>query len=156
MCSKSFYKMIFIIAFILTFPACNKSDQNKSTPKNNFDWLIGSWERTNDKPPKQTFEKWEKLSVDEYIGLGYTLEKTDTVFKEYLRIFKQKNNWIYEVTGVNENPTLFSFDEFSDTSFSCTNYKNEFPKKIKYIISNDTLTAEISGNGNYIQFIFLK
>ncbi|MEM8566439.1 MAG: alpha/beta fold hydrolase, partial [Bacteroidota bacterium] len=47
-----------------------------------FDWLLGNWERINDKKDLKTYENWVKIGADEYRGLSFTLEQSDTVWKE--------------------------------------------------------------------------
>jgi len=124
------------------------------TEKHTLDWLVGDWKRTNDDADKSTFEQWKKESLIEYKGTGYTLQKGDTVFKEHLRIIKSNDNWIYEVTGVNESPTLFHFTEQTANSFTCENEENEFPKKIVYAKEGNLLEAKVSGGEIEIEFLF--
>ena len=148
-------KLLLVFA-IFIIVACT---QNKNTlPTNEFtaDWLQGNWKRINDKGNKKTFENWIKFNKNEYRGLGFTLAGSDTVFKENLRIVRPGNDWTLEVRGVNEEMTPFVFTDFTDSSFTCENMENEFPKKIYYKISKDSLIAIISGDGNNIQFIFSK
>lgn len=121
--------------------------------KADFDWLLGQWERTNNSKDSKNYEHWSKTD-DSYIGLGYTLQAKDTVFKENMRIIKMDGIWILEVSGVNENPTYFKFTNQSDTSFVCKNPDNEFPKKIKYFKDGKKLTAIISDEKIEIPFYF--
>ena len=117
---------------------------------------MGNWTRTNDKIGRQTFESWQKIDSDNYIGLGYTLENSDTIFKENLRIIRINNIWKLEVRGVNLEMTPFYFTKQTDTSFICENQANEFPKKIEYSISKNILRAIISDDNSEIPFIFEK
>lgn len=119
-----------------------------------FDWLIGSWQRTNNTEGTKTYEYWYKNSNTEYIGLGCTLKRTDTVFKEDIRLYKQDNSWHFEVVGVNDTPTTFKITSKTKGSFTCENKANDFPKIISYKLNNNTLVAEISDDSNKIPFIF--
>jgi len=71
-------KIPLILIALISFSCSqkNRSDQalaeNPDTT-NNFDWIIGSWLRSNDKEGNITFEHWAKNSSTEYIGLGCTL-----------------------------------------------------------------------------------
>lgn len=123
--------------------------------ENTHDFLLGSWERTNDQEGRNTYEIWTK-NEKEYTGLGYTMSAGDTIFKEQLRLFKQDTTWILEVSGVNENPTPFLLTSFTTHSFVAQNPQNEFPKTIHYNYFDDTITATISDEETEIPFIFWR
>lgn len=152
-------KNTIIILSILFLCSCsnqNKNESDETLKVFNLDWLQGKWIRTNDGIGKQTFETWEKIDSHNYIGLGCTLENSDTTFKENLRLTKINNTWTLEVRGVNAEMTPFVFIEQTDSSFICENQKNDFPKKIEYLYHNKTLTAKISDENMEIPFIFEK
>jgi len=92
----------------------------------------------------------------EYKGLGYTLQNSDTIFKEQLRLFKINEKWSLEVSGVNENPTLFQLTNQTENRFVCENKINEFPKIIEYSFQDNVLLAKISDGDTEISFTFEK
>lgn len=47
--------------------------------KENFDWILGEWKRTNEKIGHNTYEKWTKISATEYRSFGFTLSGLDTI-----------------------------------------------------------------------------
>lgn len=145
---------LYIILFVMLL-SCT---QKKTTvlEKGELDFLIGDWERTNEKEGKQTFEHWKKITQYEYEGLGYTLQKKDTVFKEELRLFKKDSLWNLEVTGVNESPTVFTLTDKNSHSFTAENPTHDFPKKIQYSYFDDVLSASVSGDDFEISFIFWR
>jgi hypothetical protein len=145
-------KNLIGILIILISLSCSQ----KKITAHNFDWLIGSWMRTNDKDGQITYEHWKKNSDLEYKGLGCTIQNNDTIFKEQLRLFKMNETWIYEVTGVNENPTRFQLTNQTDNSFESENEFNEFPKIIEYSLNDDVLHAKISDEETEISFSFEK
>ena len=157
-------KNILTISLLLLFISCNNSPERKpeippSSPNTtipNYDYLIGNWQRLNDKEGSKTYEYWLKKSDTEYIGLGCTLTGADTTFKENLRIVKVGEEWNLEVTGVNEKPTNFLVTQQTETSFISENEANEFPKKIEYMLEGDTLKASVSGDEMVVSFAFLK
>jgi len=108
----------------------------------------------NDRPGRSTFEHWTRISNSEYRGLGYTLRNGDTIFKEYIKLHLDKGKWIFEVSGVNEDPTLFLVTRTTRMSFTCENEKNEFPKYIEYFLDRRTLKAKIYGDGQEVLFSF--
>lgn len=137
---------------VFCFINCNPETKEASlTP---FDALLGTWKRTNDEAGKQTFEIWKKQNAEMYIGEGFTLEGLDTIFKEDIKILFQDSVWIFEVSGVNENPVPFQIGYLDHQSFNCVNEKNPFPKKIAYNISENMLQAVISAGTDKILFDF--
>ncbi|MBL4709412.1 MAG: hypothetical protein JKY48_13325 [Flavobacteriales bacterium] len=65
--------------------------------------------------------------------------------------------WVFEVSGVNEAITYFEMTNYTDQFFVVENNENDFPKKIEYRLSDTaSLVAIISDNENEIEFIFSK
>jgi hypothetical protein len=117
--------------------------------------LIGNWARTNNGSEERTFEYWQDTE-NGIAGLGFTLVREDTVFKESLQIIEADKNLYYNVRGVNPDPTLFKFVEVSDTHFVCVNDSNEFPNRIEYRFQVDSMTMIISANDKMIEFRFKR
>ena len=137
--------LLFTVCIVL-FSCNKKSDLNKPS------FLIGSWERINDKDDSSTFENWNK----DFTGIGYTLKNKDTAFKEILSITTINDTLVLKVEGVNENPTLFKFTSQTDSSFVAENPTHDFPTKIKYWLENEHLKANVSNNEFGIEFVFKK
>lgn len=120
-----------------------------------FDWLLGEWRRTNEQEGKQTFENWKKARDTEYHGFGFTLQNSDTVWKENIILIKHDTIWNFEVTGHGEDqPTIFRIINIGRESFDSENQENEFPQVISYSRDKNNLKAVISGNGMVIPFDF--
>ena len=141
---------------LILFALINISCSQRANSDVNFDWLIGSWLRNNDQESNLTYEHWIKNSDTEYTGLGCTLHKGDTVFKEHLSLIRTGDNWMLEVSGVNENPTPFLMISHTESSFECENKQNEFPKNIAYSMEDDLLYARIFDEDTEITFLFEK
>jgi hypothetical protein len=152
---------------LVLFGACGPSSREMQDQLNverakKLEWMVGDWVRSNDMPGKVTYEQWTRISDLEYKGRGFTLDidesifEPDTSFREQLRIFIQNDTLIYEVTGVNEAPTLFKFIEQTDTSFVCTNPENEFPKNIAYLFKKRQMIVAISDGDQSVQFNFRR
>ena len=152
-------KLLIVFLTLMSISSCqsNRRDhphERDSVSLENFDWLIGSWIRNNDKEENITYEYWSKSSSTEYIGLGCTLHNSDTIFKENLRLLKTGEKWNLEVSGVNENPTRFLILSHSKSSFECENKNNDFPKNIEYALRDNILLAKISDDNTEIKFSF--
>lgn len=150
---RQFFSVLFIIAILSSCGKNNKTEKDQNSDIN-ADWLTGSWTRTNDAEGSQTYEVWKKVSDGVYEGKGWTMQNSDTVFQEDLRIAKTDSIWNLEVRGVNEKPTYFQITTSSEESFTAENEQNEFPKKIEYSIEDNKLKAVISDDENEVEFIF--
>ncbi len=140
-------KKIIVLLTIIAVTSCKTEN---TIQKPNF--LIGNWERLDDKEGKKTYEIWK----DNYTGLGLTLKDNDTVFKEILSIVSINDTLTLKVEGVNETPTLFKFTSQTDTSFIAENPTHDFPTKIKYWLENNQLKAHVSNNEFGIDFVFKR
>ena len=144
---------------------CSLSCQQKSKEEkealtvvaleNNFDWLIGNWQRSNETEGKQTYENWVKVNKDTYQGFGFTIKENDTIWKEDMRLVHVSDAWNFEVKGKGEtDATVFILTKIEEDNFICENEANEFPKKISYSKSDHGILAVISGGDLEIPFEF--
>ena len=122
----------------------------------NFDWLLGKWQRTNDSEAGlTTYENWQKISETEYQGFGFALQNGDTVSQENMRLVQEKDNWFVDVSLPGEpNAVRFTLTDYNDSSFTCENEANDFPKIIHYWIDGKTLHAKIANSDMEIAYIF--
>jgi len=137
---RTFICILFCMALI----SCAKEELKKP------DFILGYWNRINNSEGKRTYEIWSS----DFTGIGFTLQKSDTVFKEILSIVEINDTLVLKVEGVNEKPTLFKFTEQTETSFTSENPENEFPKKIKYYKDGNRLKAVISAGKDSVEFVF--
>lgn len=122
-----------------------------------FEWLVGTWLRTNDTAQHTTYEIWRQTDYDTYRGWGCTLNmQGDTIFKEEMSITKNAKTWVLTVSGVNEAPTAFEMIVVKDQSFTCQNQQNPFPKNIHYEKHLEQLHASISDDVRKIDFYFVQ
>lgn len=129
----------------------------QSHSKENFDWLLGHWIRTNEKPDKTTYENWDKLNDTTFVGESYTIKDKDTVWKETVQLSKINNEWFFAVKGIDDTVSVdFKLISITDTSFTCENQMNEFSNVIKYFKDGNHFKAEIEGSGMKIPFEFKR
>ncbi|MEL4308954.1 hypothetical protein JMA43_12700 [Joostella sp. CR20] len=123
----------------------------------NFDWLLGKWQRVNEKEGRQTFEKWTKISNSKYTGIGFTMQDGDTVKREKIHLVEIDKQWSLAVEVLEEPQlTIFKMTNYTSTTFTCTNDSIEFPNKIKYWKEGDRLKAMVSNAEIEISFEFKK
>lgn len=138
-------KIIGIVFAFVFLSSCQSSNQ--------FEWLSGSWQRTNDEEGSQTYEYWE-INGEEMKGMGCTIAAGDTVFKEDLRILKLGDKWMLEVAGPNETPVSFELTSIQKLGFEAENAAHDFPKKIFYGLDGEVLKASVSNEEMNIDFDF--
>jgi len=151
--------MRYILATaILLLSAQVTSGQTISAAElNKVSWLEGVWQRTNLKAGRTGAESWKKQSADEWRGLGYTLQGTDTLFVERMKLVIFENTPAF-VADVPENKRLvyFKFTAVTDHGFTCENPSHDYPKKIVYDRQANTLKVTISADGKTNVFLFEK
>lgn len=132
-------KIIGIVFAFFFFTSCQSTNQ--------FEWLIGSWQRTNDHEGSHTYEYWESVESGKLKGMGCTIVAGDAVFKEDMVLINRDGQWSLEVAGPNESPVIFMLTDMTDTSFVVENPAHDFPQKIVYFLDGEELKASISGEG---------
>jgi hypothetical protein len=150
---RKIYSVVLLLAgFSCTSPS---NTANTTGTSSNFDWLLGDWHRSNEQPGKETFEHWTKVSDVEYVGLGYTMQLNDTVWKEDIKLIYTEEGWQYKVIVTESSePTIFLLTSMDQQSFRCENAQNDFPKVIEYARSGNNINAVISGGDMEIPYEF--
>ncbi|MDR2236112.1 MAG: DUF6265 family protein [Chryseobacterium sp.] len=157
---------LLIVSAALLVLSCNQSAKtNQNSPEAqpekvntaNFDWLAGKWKRSNEQAGKETFENWNKISPTEYSGIGFTLQKGDTINQETMKLVNHNGEWSLLVkTPEEKQPTEFRMTEMKNNEFVCINDSLDFPKRIQYQSEGKKLKAVISNEKMKIPFEFEK
>lgn len=146
--------MLAPLSIFLVFVQCISSEHD---PSENFDWLLGKWQRTNETQDKKTFEYWVKINDAEYAGLAFTLHSSDTVNQEKMALLKSDGNWQLKVKTPDEKDFVaFEMTMQKDGLFECNNDSLPFPKKITYWRDGEKLRANVAGDSLQIPFEFSK
>ncbi|WP_313263490.1 DUF6265 family protein [Sphingobacterium sp.] len=147
-------KVLVPLSIFLVFVQCMGSEHD---PSENFDWLLGKWQRTNETQGKKTFEYWVKINDAEYAGLAFTLHNSDTVNQEKMALLKSDGNWQLKVKTTDEKDFIaFEMTMQKDGLFECNNDSLPFPKKITYWRDGEKLKANVAGDSLQIPFEFSK
>ncbi|MDO6738651.1 DUF6265 family protein [Wenyingzhuangia sp. 2_MG-2023] len=154
-------KKLTILCLLLLAIACNQKQSKKENTTRlkteNFDWLLGKWQRLNESEGKETYENWHKVNENTYAGIGFTLQNGDTIKQENMRLFKTNGKWNLAVKTLDESEeTYFNGVQHNANQFSCENKEIEFPNEIKYWKNGDNINASVSGSGMEINFEFVK
>lgn len=145
----------FLVVFIFILSCKDPNDKNKiASDSFNTELLLGKWKRTNDSNDKQTYESWRYNESNIPMGSGFTLLKTDTIWKENISIINVDGFRSLVVVDTKKEKTVFKFISETKNSFKCHNPHNEFPKFIEYIVSPNKIKAIISDEENSIDFLF--
>ncbi|AZQ43152.1 DUF6265 family protein [Nonlabens ponticola] len=128
--------------------ACSNNDPES------LDWILGSWQRTDDPAGRQSYEEWTKTD-DGYQGFAYAMRDGDTIFREEMKITKT-DKWTLFVEGTNHSTATLTSLEFKQDSISVFNPALDFPTQIHYWIAGDTLKAQVVNDVETIDFNFVK
>ena len=151
---KTILKFTAIILIAFVFTMCN-SKQNESTE--NFDWLLGKWQRINEEQSKTTFENWEKNNNSEYNGIGFTIQNNDTISQEKMKIVETNGQWNLLVKTLEEKEFVrFEMSEIQEDKFECKNDTLDFPKLIKYWKNGNKINALVAGDSLKLSFEFKR
>ena len=151
---KTPLKLIVMILSAFVFTMCSNK-QNGSSKTDNFDWLLGNWQRTNEEKGKMTFETWQKVDDFAYKGVGFTMQNKDTVSQEQMKIVKTYGKWNLLVKTREEKDFIkFDVSDMENGSFTCKNDSLNFPKTIKYWKNGDKLNATVTGDDIEIAYEF--
>ena len=141
---NSILKITVIVLIALSFTMCNTKQNEKAE---NFDWLLGKWQRINEEKGKTTFENWEKINNSEYSGIGFTIQNSDTISQEQMKIIEADGKWNLLVKPLEEKEFIrFEMSEIQKDKFEFKNDTLDFPKLIKYWKDGDKINALVSGD----------
>lgn len=157
-------KILILLIGVLSI-SCNQSKKESSNTKtaevtenlDDFDWLLGKWERLNEEEGMRTFENWEKVSDAEYSGIGFSMQAGDTIKQEKMRLINTSGKWNLTVKVPSEKEsTAFKMINYSENEFTCENNEIDFPNKIRYWKNGDKINALVSNAEMQIPFEFEK
>ena len=145
-----------MLAVLLVAHNSNAQESNPQKFKK-LAWLVGTWQRTNAGAGKSGYESWSKVSEVKLVGKGVSLEGKKIIFVENLAFIAKGSDLFYTVVVTGEKkPVYFKLTALSSNGFTCENPKHDFPKKITYQRTGNTVKAVISGNRQSIDYVFVR
>jgi hypothetical protein len=108
-------------------------------------WMAGDWQ-TAPGGKRQVEEHWTQVAGASMLGMSRTVAGDKTVEFEYLRI-EQRADGIYYVAHPQARcpATEFKLTRASASEAVFENPQHDFPKRITYRKSEDSLTATVDG-----------
>lgn len=144
------FQKITLLVLVLAVVSCQKKESVEKDKIKIADWIIGNWENTS--PNGVLTENWEKLNDSTFNAYSYFIKEKDTLHFETIVLAQKGETLTYFATvkGQNEDKAVaFSSTAESDKQLVFENAKHDYPQKITYTKgTNNTITAEISGNLN--------
>lgn len=106
-------------------------------------WLAGCWARTG--PGGSIEESWMPPRGGTMLAVNRTVRGDSTVAWEFIRVFERDGRLVYEANPSGQRLTEFTEEESGDASITFANPEHDFPQRISYRASGDTLHARIEG-----------
>lgn len=109
-------------------------------------WLDGAW--CSDADGKQVRETWLSEAGGHRFGVSHTLQDGNLAGFEYLRIGPNRaGDIVYDAQPGGAPPTSFALTDSGPAHARFENPAHDFPQRIDYRRTGDTLRAEIAGPG---------
>lgn len=148
--------LILVTSLLLLVHTSNAQESNKQKFKK-LEWLTGKWIRTNAEAGQSGYETWAKVSDSKLSGKGVTIKGKEVIFVENLEFIVKGTDIFYKVVVTGEKkPVYFKLTALSNDGFTCENPEHDFPKKITYRRNGNNVKAVISGNGQSVDYIFVR
>lgn len=150
-------KRLLLITFLCLSVHGSYAQESSKQKFKKLEWLVGKWIRTNAKPGQSGYETWSKVSDLKLSGKGVTLKGKETIFVENMEfIAKGSDIFLTVVVPDEKQPVYFKLTALNNDGFICENPEHDFPKKISYQHSGKKIKAVISGNGQSMDYDFLR
>jgi hypothetical protein len=117
-------------------------------------WLAGNWSGRSGTTELE--ERWTTPAGGAMLAVSRTVKDGRMVAFEFLRIVERAGGLVYIAQPGGRPPTDFALIEVAARSVTFENPSHDFPKRIQYTLSGDTLTATISGGGQQESYVFKK
>jgi len=117
-------------------------------------WLAGNW--SGRAGATELEEQWTKPAGGAMLAVSRTIKDSRMVAFEFLRIVERDGGLVYIAQPGGRPPTEFVLTEIGSRSAAFENPTHDFPKRIEYELTGDTLTATISGGGQQESYVFKR
>jgi hypothetical protein len=112
---------------------------------NDLTWLSGCWRSEID--GRQIAEQWMKPNGNMMLGMNQTVVKGKTREFEFMRIMQEETGGVYLVAAPSgQRETRFKLREVKGTEAIFENAANDFPQRVIYRRTGDSLLGRIEGD----------
>jgi hypothetical protein len=112
-----------------------------------FNLLVGSWRYTAQANIYE--EHWEKTDDQGLECRAFSINKTDTVSREYFRIEKVADQWRLTAMVQNQPDVFFTLKVAETDRLVFERQENDFPKRVNYMLKpEDQLVVWLDGDLN--------
>ena len=114
-----------------------------------FKLMAGCWELRDDSKTLLISEQWMSPAGTSILGIGRTVKNDKTTDWEFMRI-EQRLDGIFYVARpkANSDETDFKLISTDASRFVFENKAHDFPQRVIYTVTKDTLTGRIEGEMN--------
>ena len=104
--------------------------------------FVGKWKMDSDN--SEMYEEWKFVNDTELTATSYNVKNGESFISENIYLKKLTDYWTYIAIPKNQQPTLFTLIEYTDTRFVFENKEHDFPQRVNH----GKLTALIEGEIN--------
>lgn len=109
-------------------------------------WLQGCWELVS--PQRTVEEQWMAPRAGTMLGMGRTTRDGKLVEYESVLIREENGRLAYDAHPSGQSPATFLSTTIADRRVIFENPQHDFPQKVGYARSGDSLSAWIEGSVN--------
>ena len=135
----------FVLAILCIVGGSSAQESSKSTTSKiaELNWIAGNW--SSDVNGTITEEQWLEPRSGMMVGMNRTAFPNGKASFEFLRIAETENGIVYFASPSGKSPTPFALKELGKSKVVFENLANDFPHRIIYERSGDTMVAKIEG-----------
>ena len=146
--NHSIFATSFVTVALFVAGASSAQEVSKSSAFKikELNWLAGNW--SSDNSGSITEEQWLEPRAGMMIGMNRMAFPNGKATFEFLRIAETENGIVYFASPSGNPATPFSLKELDKSKVIFENKTHDFPQRIIYERSDDTMVAMIEGEVN--------
>ncbi len=125
------------------FSSAQEVPKSASVKINELNWIAGNWSSENN--GTVTEEQWMEPRAGMMIGMNRMAFPNGKGTFEFLRIAETENGIVYFASPSGQPATAFAVKSLDKSKVVFENKSNDFPQRIMYERSDDTMVAMIEG-----------
>lgn len=145
-------RAVALAALVLGATAARRAQEQ---PVDQLKWIIGCWSMETARG-EIISERWTRASRDTLTGISRTVKDDAQVGSETMHIFSRADALIFAALPSGQTYTEFTATHVGADSVVFENAAHDFPQRISYRITGDSLHALVSGamNGSAMSIPF--